>query len=186
MRCSACEPLLDRYLEGTLSPQQMREIAAHLEACASCAALLDELKVVDGLLVTAPRPALPENFTFAVMAEVRAMPQPRAYRRSWWAAVALYLAAAWVMLAAWWWADPRGAFAAFTAVGGAFVGGAQHLTATLEGFSRGFGPLAPAVLAVAGIVITLDLVACAVLVAIHRHVRPQLVSLLARTSSEAP
>jgi predicted anti-sigma-YlaC factor YlaD len=42
MRCSACEPLLDRYVEGTLKPPQMIAISAHLPECESCRALLEE------------------------------------------------------------------------------------------------------------------------------------------------
>lgn len=96
MRCSSCEPLLDRYVEGTLTPREMMAIAAHLRACESCRALLEELRVVDGLLETSRVPELPENFTFAVMAEARAMPAPRARQHPVWSFLALYSAAAWV------------------------------------------------------------------------------------------
>ena len=81
MRCSACEPLLDRYVEGTLKPPQMIAITAHLRDCESCRALLEELRAVDGLFATTPVMDLPQNFTFAVMAEARALPAPRAPHR---------------------------------------------------------------------------------------------------------
>ena len=96
MRCSSCEPLLDRYIEGTLKPRQMIDISAHLRACASCKVLLDELKAIDGLLATTRVPELPENFTFAVMAEARTLPAPRARQHPVWSFLALYSAAAWV------------------------------------------------------------------------------------------
>ncbi|HKU68464.1 MAG TPA: zf-HC2 domain-containing protein [Candidatus Baltobacteraceae bacterium] len=96
MRCSSCEPLLDRYTEGTLTPRQMIDVSAHLRGCASCRELLNELKVVDGLFATTRRPDLAENFTFAVMAEVRALPAPRARQHAIWAFLVLYPAAAWV------------------------------------------------------------------------------------------
>ena len=50
MRCSSCEPLLDRYIEGTLKARQMLDITEHLSECADCRELLDELKVIDALL----------------------------------------------------------------------------------------------------------------------------------------
>ena len=96
MRCSSCEPLLDRYLEGTLPPRRMQSIRTHLETCAHCSELLDEVKVIDGLLSTTRVPDLPENFTFAVMAEVRSMPAPRPRQHPVWSFLALYSAAAWV------------------------------------------------------------------------------------------
>ncbi len=96
MRCSSCEPLLDRYIEGTLKPREMIAITAHLRACASCRELLEEVKAVDGLLATTRVPELPENFTFALMAEARTMPAPRARQHPVWSFLVLYSAAAWV------------------------------------------------------------------------------------------
>lgn len=96
VRCSSCEPLLDRYIEGTLTPRQMIDITAHLRECTSCSELLREVKVIDGLLATTREPVLAENFTFAVMAEVRAMPAPRARQHPIWSFLILYPAAAWV------------------------------------------------------------------------------------------
>jgi anti-sigma factor RsiW len=96
VRCSSCEPLLDRYVEGTLSPRAMIAISEHVRACDSCRDLLEELKNVDGLLATTRVAGLPENFTFAVMAEANAMPAPRARQHPLWSFLALYSAAAWV------------------------------------------------------------------------------------------
>lgn len=96
VRCSSCEPLLDRYLEGTLTRRQMIDVAAHLRDCTPCRELLDEVKAVDGLLFTTQVPELPENFSFAVMAEVRSMPAPRARQHPLWSFLAIYSAAAWV------------------------------------------------------------------------------------------
>lgn len=96
VRCSSCEPLLDRYVEGTLNRRQMIDVAAHLRDCASCRELLEELRAVDGLLATTSVEELPENFTFAVMAEVRTQPAPRARQHPVWSFLILYSAAAWV------------------------------------------------------------------------------------------
>lgn len=96
MRCSSCEPLLDRYIEGTLKPPEMIAVSAHLRQCESCRELLEELKAVDGLLATTAAGELPHNFTFAVMAEVRTLPAPRARQHPVWSFLAVYSAAAWV------------------------------------------------------------------------------------------
>lgn len=100
MRCSSCEPLLDRYVECTLPAPQMAAIGDHLSECDRCRALLDELKVIDGLLATTGVPELPENFTFAVMAEVGAMPAPRARQHPIWSFLTLYSAAVWAAVVA--------------------------------------------------------------------------------------
>ena len=100
MRCSSCEPLLDRYLEGTLTPPQMRAVAEHLTQCSGCSELLEEVKVIDGLLATTRVPDLPENFTFALMAEVSALPAPRARQHPIWSFLALYSAAVWAAVIA--------------------------------------------------------------------------------------
>jgi anti-sigma factor RsiW len=96
VRCSSCELVLDRYVEGTLSARQMRAIAAHLRECGACSALLAELKVIDALLVTTRSTEPAPNFTFAVMAEVRSMPAPRTRQHPAIGFLSLYLAAAWV------------------------------------------------------------------------------------------
>lgn len=100
MRCSSCEPLLDRYIEGTLTPGQMRSVAAHLSNCEPCRALLEEVKVIDALLATTQVPELPQNFTFAVMAEVNGLPAPSPRQHPIWSFLALYCAAAWVAVVA--------------------------------------------------------------------------------------
>src|SRR5579864_7491755 len=63
VRCSSCEPLLDRYVEGTLLPRTMAQVRTHVRDCDACRELLDELKAVDGLLFTTRVPELPQNFT---------------------------------------------------------------------------------------------------------------------------
>lgn len=96
MRCSSCEPLLDRYAEGTLTPREMAAVASHLQSCGQCTALFEELKVVDGLLLTTRAPELQPNFTFAVMAEIQALPAPRPREHSVWGFLVLYSAAVWM------------------------------------------------------------------------------------------
>ena len=77
MRCSSCEPLLDRYVEGTLTPREMARVTAHLRSVRTAKRCLTELRVVDALLATTAPVELAPNFTFAVMAEARTAPDPR-------------------------------------------------------------------------------------------------------------
>jgi len=97
VRCSWCERSLDRYVEATLAPRAMADVAKHLAGCPNCTALLVELRVVDALLETTKPLELPINFTFAVMADVRTLAQPRVARFAWWAVTVTYLALAWLV-----------------------------------------------------------------------------------------
>ena len=74
----------------------MRAIREHVQSCTHCQALLDEVNVIDALLETATVPDLPQNFTFAVMAEMNSQPPPRVRAHPVWSFLALYSAAAWV------------------------------------------------------------------------------------------
>ena len=80
----------------------MRAISAHLHACATCRETLEELKVVDALLATTAPVTLAPNFTYAVMAEVRALPLLRTARFSHWALLSFYTIGAWMAIIAFW------------------------------------------------------------------------------------
>lgn len=179
MRCSSCEPLLDRYIECTLNSRQMRQVAAHLQACESCRALLDELRVVDGLLFTTAVPDLPENFTFAVMAEANSMPAPRSRQHPVWSFLALYCAAAWVaaMLGmAYTGTSPH-------AVWSAVWGGLQyagHAAGMLgASASHGLTHSMPALAAFGFGVLLLDAVVAAAIAIVYIVIRPRLAARLA-------
>ncbi len=101
MRCSSCESALDRYLEGSLSARKMMEMRAHLQQCDICQALLLELRVVDGLLETMRRIEPAPNFTFAAMAEITSMPQPRIAPTRTLSFIGIYLAAVWALAGIW-------------------------------------------------------------------------------------
>ncbi|MBD5635845.1 MAG: sigma-70 family RNA polymerase sigma factor, partial [Candidatus Eremiobacteraeota bacterium] len=100
MRCSSCEKRLDAYVDGSLSPRERTQVAAHVAACPACASLLEEFRVIDALLVT-PRTLEPAaNFTFKVMAEVRCLPRPHAHRSPALAVLGTYVVFAWVTIGA--------------------------------------------------------------------------------------
>jgi anti-sigma factor RsiW len=184
MRCSSCEPLLDRYCEGTLTPRQMIDVAAHLRECENCRALLDELKVIDGLLFTTTVPELPHNFTFAVMAEVRSMPAPRARAHPLWSFLALYSAAAWVavfvgmVLTG---TSPRGIFA----LAAPALAHAGLISSTFAASaSQGLAHTAPPLAAFGAGVLLIDIAIAAAFALLYFVVRPRLAAQLA-SSAEA-
>jgi anti-sigma factor RsiW len=152
MHCSSCEPLLDRYLEGTLTPRQMGRVREHVNRCAHCASLLTELRVVDALLATTRPVELAPNFTFAVMAETRATPMHAAPRFPLWGALSAYIVAAWLL-----------AMAGYVAFGahGAYLGilrGSMNwlfvqAQTTIAAVSHSFGPSTP--LLVGGVITVL-------------------------------
>jgi hypothetical protein len=62
--------------------------------------VLEELRVVDALLIAPRQVELAPNFTFATMAEARALPPPVPYRAPIRAYLISYLAAAWLIAGA--------------------------------------------------------------------------------------
>jgi anti-sigma factor RsiW len=98
--CNWCDERFERYLDGELSATERRRLVGHTTACERCRSLLDELRVVDALLLT-PRTVEPAaNFTDRTMAELRALPPPRAPRSPLPAYLVCYVVGAWSLLAA--------------------------------------------------------------------------------------
>jgi hypothetical protein len=178
VRCSSCEPLFDRFLEGTLTPREQSEIATHVRSCARCALLLEELRVVDALLFTTNTPDLPINFTFAVMAETSSLPAPKFREHHIWSFVALYVTAAWVAAII----GIALSGASLAQIGGAVAGGTGRFAHAMgEGFA-GLGQGAPA-LATFGIgVLFIDLTLAAAVALLYFVVRPRLAAHLASVS----
>jgi anti-sigma factor RsiW len=98
--CSSSEALFERYLDDTLVPAQRARLLAHLQGCGRCKGVLDELRVVDALIAAPRTVGLPENFTFATMAEVRSLPRPHVSPAPVVAYLVSYLAAAWLLVGA--------------------------------------------------------------------------------------
>ncbi|MFN2450466.1 MAG: anti-sigma factor [Candidatus Baltobacteraceae bacterium] len=175
MHCSSCEPLLDRYLEATLTPRRMAQVGAHVAQCAHCRALLQEVKIIDALLFTTRVPELPHNFTFAVMADVQAMPAVRAPAHRLWSFLAIYSAAAWLAVIlgiALTGTNPAALLAAagrqlqhLSAQGGALFALLPHTSPALATF--GFGVLA------------MDAVLAGLVAALYFGVRPRLAAAFA-------
>jgi hypothetical protein len=98
--CSSSEALFEAYLDDVLLPAQRARLLAHLNVCGRCKGVLDELRVVDALLIGPRELELPQNFTFATMAEVRSLPRPHVSRAPVYAYVVSYLVAAWLLIGA--------------------------------------------------------------------------------------
>jgi anti-sigma factor RsiW len=66
------DELLQRYVDGLLSSEELTQAEAHLRECADCTALATEYREIFGGLAALPQPPPPPRFTEAVMAKVAA------------------------------------------------------------------------------------------------------------------
>ncbi len=170
MRCSSCEPLLDAYLEAALPRRRAFAVGAHLRTCEDCAALLQELRVVDALLTTARAPAVAADFTATVVSATAAAPRSCGRRGSPLAlALVVYVALAW-MLAAF-------AVARWHSLGAlpqriAALG--RPDAAALAAVARALAPATPVAAAVVTGVLLLDVLLLAMLFFGYRRLRPLL------------
>jgi anti-sigma factor RsiW len=98
--CSSAEALFEGYLDNALLPARRARLLAHLNGCGRCKGVLDELRVVDALIASPRVVELPQNFTFATMAEVRALPRPHVSTAPVYAYLVSYLVASWLLIGA--------------------------------------------------------------------------------------
>jgi len=171
---------LDRYAEGSLLAPKVLAVREHVRTCADCAALLHELKMVDGLLETLSAPPEPApNFTFAVMAEVRSKPAPRPARIDLFRWAAGYVLAGWALIALWmnlagisiasWGERAAAGFSSATAAFGSLSSSSLHA----------FGHQTPSVALFVTLLLLLDLGLAIGVALFHRTVRPHLAAVLA-------
>jgi anti-sigma factor RsiW len=173
VNCSWAEERFERLLDGELTPRDRAALVSHVDRCRECRVVLEELRVVDALLMTPREVTLAPNFTFATMAEVRALPPPAGRRSRLLAYIVSYLTAAWLIAGAAYLLEPGAVHAAAAtvlmlarSVAGAF-GGLGHAFAQLIGRTGN----APAV--IAGVVV-LDLLFTLGVVGAIGFVRPRL------------
>lgn len=177
MRCSKSEELFEGRLDGTLTPLQHRELTAHLDRCARCSAVLEELRVIDALLLT-PRALEPSpNFTFKTLAEIRTLPAPQPKRTTWPWMFAVYLFFSWLAIGVWF-ASGRPDGHAALALGTA---AAAHFGGALEGIARAIG--SSGVAGIVTLVLLLDLVLVAAVLYAGIVLHPRIVERLARSQS---
>jgi anti-sigma factor RsiW len=167
--CSSSEALFEGFLEGELVPRERTALLAHVDTCAACRGLLEELRVVDALLLEPRAVRLAPNFTFATMAEVRALPAPRVRRPPVLAFTVSYLAAAWLLVGATFLLAPQVMLAA-----GMLATMFAHSTAgALRGFERAFSGAGDATVLV-GCTFALDLALIVAIGAAFAFARPRL------------
>ena len=178
MNCSSSEEHFEGLIDGTLARALRSEVLAHVDRCASCRGILEELRVVDALLLAPREATLAPNFTFKVMAELTAQPLPRPRRAPVAAFVVSYIVGAWILVGlAELGAGPRTHAMLGAAQRGigtllAAIGGISH--AAGRGFSHGFGTIT----ALVGFVLVLDAVLAAAVVVAFVVIRPRLAARL--------
>jgi hypothetical protein len=98
--CDWCEERFERFIDGVLNDGERARLLLHVDGCANCNGLLEELRVVDALLLEPRTVELPANFTSATMADVREMALPCARHAPITASLVAYIVGAWALAAA--------------------------------------------------------------------------------------
>jgi len=183
MRCSSFEPLLDEFVDGTLPVATHARVAAHVESCASCSALLAEFRVIDALLLQ-PRQLEPvPNFTFAVMAEARTMHVPHVSRFHTLPVLGIYLAFAWAVIGFFFVLGRSAAHGVLAYLGNVFSGAVTSFAAVAASTSHLLGASAFQLSAAMVAILGFDLVAVAIAVMGVTLLRPRFA--LRRASTRA-
>ena len=181
MTCSWCEERFERFVDGACTEPERVQLLAHVDGCNACSGLLEELRVVDGLLLGPRTIELPDDFTHATMADVHALPLPQVQspRRPLLAWLVSFIAGAWCLIGA------ASLIAPATVLGTlqTAVHVARELGDMLGAMGRMLGHLASrgdltSWTTVAGGIVLADVLALALLVAAARFARPRLMSRL--------
>lgn len=75
--CEDYTALLDLYVDGELSPEEMAEIQAHLDSCPGCQAYVDDALAIRAAFPDTEDAEVPAGFAEGVMSAIRAQ-QPQA------------------------------------------------------------------------------------------------------------
>lgn len=183
MRCPACERHLGAYFERALGARRARAIEAHLRDCANCRALYHELRVVDGLLHTSRPLAPPSGVVAAVMTGVRARPHRHGRHVPAWLVGTLYLAVAWLAIAALW---ASSGVASFVGPLAALQDASARGLDAYAAIAGTLGPFVPTLAAIVIVVLFLDAALLGGVLYFYRHLRPRLAAHLTRTESATP
>lgn len=91
--CDEYAALLDAYVDGELSPEEMMRVQAHLETCPGCRAYVDDALAIRAAFPDVEDAEVPDGFAESVGAAIRAGAAPQRKRRTPWAKVLAPLAA---------------------------------------------------------------------------------------------
>ena len=70
--CETFAALLDPFVDGELSPDEMARVQAHLDACPACRAYVDDALAIRAAFPDAEDTPVPDGFSESVMARIRA------------------------------------------------------------------------------------------------------------------
>ena len=70
--CENFAALLDPFVDGELSPDEMARVQAHLDACPACRAYVDDAMAIRAAFPDAEDTPVPDGFSESVMARIRA------------------------------------------------------------------------------------------------------------------
>lgn len=92
--CETYAALLDLYVDGELSLEEMLEVQAHLDECPACRSYVDDALDMRAAFPDAGETEVPEGFAAGVMAKIQAVPAaPRKKKKTPWVGVLASLAA---------------------------------------------------------------------------------------------
>lgn len=80
MDCSRIEQWLSEYTESSLPAEEMEQVRKHLETCASCAALADEMSSMLSLCQNFPSFEMDPNFIEKILLRTSGRPRTRSFR----------------------------------------------------------------------------------------------------------
>lgn len=83
--CEEYAALLDPYVDGELTAEEMLRVQEHLDGCPACRAYVDDALAIRAAFPGVEDTEVPEGFAEAVSAAIRAGAAPQKRRRPWWA-----------------------------------------------------------------------------------------------------
>jgi hypothetical protein len=175
MRCTSSRLLFEGLLEGALPAGAHSGLVTHLERCADCSGLFEELRVVDALLLRAPAPEPPDDFTQRTMEQLGRTPPPRANLMPVVEILTAYVIASWLMFVSALIFDgvqARSALAAAFAIWSAEAGAVGSL---MHGLIRAFDSSLSGLTAISIGTLALDVTAGIALIAVYRAMRSETV-----------
>ena len=96
--CETFAALLDLYVDGELSPEEMAAVQDHLGGCQHCRAYVDEALQIRAAFPDAEDTPVPDGFAQGIMAEIRRNPQAKKSRATPWKKVFLPMAACFALI----------------------------------------------------------------------------------------
>lgn len=100
MICNEYEALLDLYVDGELTTEELLRVQAHLEKCPYCRAYVDDAMAMRLAFPEAEETELPEGFHESVMVRIAAESAPAVKKpaRRWWKTLAPVAAACFAVM----------------------------------------------------------------------------------------